>query len=148
MGFLDNVLKGKSSRDAQLDQKDAFAAILLVAIAEDGHISNEEREGFIAVSNRMQLFKDQSISEFNRMTDKLFSLLRNQGSTFLLSKAVETLPVKLRETAFATATDLVFADGRIEEEERAILENLISSLHIDPDLALKIVEVIAIKNRG
>jgi uncharacterized tellurite resistance protein B-like protein len=148
VGLFDKVFGGPSSKEVALNPREAFAGILLMTVAGDGHISDEEKEAFIGVSNRMQLFKSQSPSEFNAMMDKLFGLLHKQGPAFLLEKSASSLPDELRPTAFAVAADLVFADGSIEDEEKAFVEKLRSVLGLAEDLAVKIIEVLAIKNRG
>lgn len=148
MGLFDKVFGGTSSKEVTLSSQEAFAGVLLMTVAGDGHISDEEKEGFIAVSNRMQLFKSQTANDFNIMMDKLFGLLHKHGPAFLLEKAIASLPNELRPTAFAVATDLVFADGSIEDEEKQFIEKLGGELGIGQELALKIIEVLAIKNRG
>ena len=52
------------------------------------------------------------------------------------------------ETAFFIAADLVLADGVVEPEEKKFLEELQRTLQIDEATALKIVEVVLIKNRA
>lgn len=126
MGLLDNVLGGQSSQATSLDP----------------------REAFIAVSNRMELFKDQSPNQFNNVMDKLFGLLRKHGPEPVLEKSVAGLPDELRDTPFAVAADLVFADGSIEDEERLILESLQASLGVEEETAIKIIEILKIKNAG
>jgi hypothetical protein len=65
----------------------------------------------------------------------------------MLAACAKTLPPDLRESAFAIATDLVFADGHVEEREKEYIDRLQGVFGIDDAMALKIVEVIVIKNR-
>lgn len=148
MGLFDKILGVGDSQAVTLDKREAFTSVLLVAVASDGHISSEESEAFIAVSNRMQLFRDQPPSQFNSMINKLVGILTKQGPAFLLQKAHEALPCELRETAFAVATDLIFADGVLEVEEKNLLEELQESLGIEEEMAIRVIEVLSIKNRG
>lgn len=148
MGLFDKLLGGQTSSNVVLDKREALAGILLVTVASDGHISDEEAGAFNATVNRMALYKTQSGSEFSSMLDKLLGLLKKHGHSFLLEKAAKGLPSELRDTAFALATDLVFADGHVEAEEKELLENIQQCLEIPDDVALKIIEVLQIKNRG
>lgn len=148
MGLFDKLLGGQTSSNVVLDKREALASILLVTVASDGHISDDEARAFNATVNRMELYRTQSGSEFSSMLDKLLGLLKKHGHPFLLEKASAALPPELGETAFALATDLVFADGHVEEEEKELLETIQRSLAIPDDLALKIIEVLQIKNRG
>lgn len=148
MGLFDKILGGQSSENTTLTKQEAVASVILVTIAADGNISDEEKEGFVAISNRMKILRDQSANEFNQMIRKLQSYLQKHGSKWLLEKAVVALPRELRDTVFALAADLVFADGSIEDEEKAIIESLQTALKVPDDLAVKILEVVQIKNRG
>ncbi len=148
MGLFDKVLGGRNSESAAFTKQEAFAAVMLATVAADGHISDEEVDGFNAVVNRMKLFQVQSASEHKAMIDKLFGLLKRNDASFLLQKGAESLPAELRETAFAVAGDFVFADGSVEAEEMATLEKLQATLGVAEQQALKILEVLEIKNRG
>lgn len=46
------------------------------------------------------------------------------------------------------ATDLVLADGEVDPKEKQFLEEFQKMLGIDDALALKIAEIMVIKNRG
>lgn len=148
MGLFDKILGGQTSANVTLNKREAVAAILLVVVAADGHISDEEARGFSNVVNRMQLYREQSGTDFSQMMDKLIGLLKKQGAPFVLEKAVASVPTDLRPTVFALATDMVFADGSVEDEEKELLENIQRALSIPDDLALKIIEVLQIKNQG
>ena len=148
MGLFDKILGGKSSEDVAFSKHEAFASIMLAVVAADGHISDEEIDGFYAVINRMRLFKVQSVAEHKAMMDKLLGLLKRKDATFLMQKGVESLPTELRETAFAVAADFIFADGSVEEEEKGLITQLQAGLGISDQVAMKIVEVMEIKNRG
>jgi uncharacterized tellurite resistance protein B-like protein len=148
MGLFDKILGGQSSESTALTKEEAFASILLVTVAADGHISDEEAGTFNATISRMQLYRSVTGQQFSQMMDKLIGLLKKHGHQNLLQRAYETLPPDLRLTAFAVCTDLVFADGSVEQEEKETLEDIQSSLQIPEDQAMQIIEVIQIKNRG
>jgi len=148
MGIFDKLLGGKASGDLVLDERAAFAAVLLVTVAADGNISDDESRAFGAIVNRMQLFKSQTSSEFSAMMDRLFAVIRREDPKILLMSAAKVLPAELVETAFAIAVDLVLADGSVEDQEKQLLEDLQSALGIRDDFAEKVVTVMLAKNRG
>lgn len=148
MGLFDKVLGGQGSENTPLSKPEAFASILLVTVAADGHVSDEEAELFNTVVNRMQLFRDINGQQYSQMMDKLIGLLKRHGHQNLLTRACAALPEDLRLTAFAVCTDLVFADGTVEADEKVLLENIQTTLQISDEQALQIVEVMQIKNRG
>jgi len=59
-----------------------------------------------------------------------------------------TLPDELKETVFAVTTDMALADGEVSEEEEQLLNDLYSALGLSEDIALKIIDVMLIKNKG
>ncbi len=148
MGIFDKVLGGKGGADAPFNKQEAFTGVLLSAIAADGVITPEEMQNFGTAVCRMRLYKGMSGSAFSSMADKLINLMRKNGLEFVLDKSIAGLPAELKETAFAAAADLVFADGSIEKEEKVLLEKLYKALGVSDALAVKILEVIEIKNRG
>ena len=65
----------------------------------------------------------------------------------LFDTAKDSLTEDLREAAFAVATDLVFADSMLAEDED-FLRDLYQALRIRGDIGQKIIEVMLVKNRG
>ena len=82
------------------------------------------------------------------MFDRVLNVMKKQGPAALIESAKETLTPEMKETAFAVAADLVLADGVVEDTEKKFLDDLQKALEIKDDLALKIAEVLVIKNRG
>lgn len=146
MGLFDRLTG--DNQNSTFTKYEAFAGILIAAAASDGHISDDEIGTINVTVNRMRLYQEQSGSQFSAMIDKLLGILKRQGPNSLLSRSAEALPSALRQTAFAVVADLIFADGSVEDEEKVILESIQNALSISDDLAMKIVEVMEIKNRG
>src|SRR5262245_642109 len=149
MGLFDNLFsseKGSSSRE--LGKAEAFAGILLCACAADGHIADEEARGLVTLMGRMKMFENWSDDKFNSTIDRMLGLIRRQGVEKVIKKCAEVLPQQLHPTVFAQACELVLADGVVEEEEKAFLEQLQRDLQMSGDEALTIVEVMIIKNKG
>lgn len=148
MGLFDKMFNVQSKTQEILNPAEAFAAITLSAIASDGHLADEEISGLINALNRMQLFRSYSSDVMRRMFDKLFGILKREGVEALFNAAKGSLPYELQASAFAVATDLVLADGVVTELEQTFLNDLYRALEIPDDVAMKIVEVMMIKNRG
>ena len=146
MGLFDKFTGGGS--DAPFTKQEGFAAIMLAVIAADGDISDEEIKDFNARANRMKLFVDQNGSQFSQMIDKLFRILKKGGPKELITRGIVPLSPELRETAFAVSVDMIFADGSVEDEEKAVIEHLQSELGIPDAIASQILDVMVIKNRG
>jgi tellurite resistance protein len=58
------------------------------------------------------------------------------------------LPDELKETVFAVTTDIALADGEVSQEEEQLLNDLYSALGLSEEIALKIIDVMLIKNKG
>jgi uncharacterized tellurite resistance protein B-like protein len=148
MGLFDKFLGGQSSENVKLSPAEAFAGLVIATVGSDGHVSDEEVRAANAIFGRMRLFGPISSDQFSSMIDRLVGYLNKHGAEWLITKSTSALPDELRQTAFVTAVDLVFADGSVEAEEQALIERLQTTLRISDEMALKVVEVISIKNRG
>jgi tellurite resistance protein len=145
MGIFDKVLGSSSDK---LNESEGFLGICLCAVAADGVVTEEEAMGLTTSLSRMKLFQGTSERQFRSSFSKLVNLARNKGVDELMAQSAAAVPGDLRATAFAVATDLLFADGHVAPEERRFLEKIQKSLGVADDLALKVVEVIQIKNKG
>lgn len=148
MGLFDKVLGMKEAEKVTLNKEEAFAAITLAAVAADGHISEEEGRGIITGLARMKLFADYGPNKMASMFNKLLNIIKREGIESLIMLSKENLTQELRETAFAVATDLTLADGTIDKSEKDILIKIQQTLGVPEETAIKIIEVMLIKNKG
>ena len=147
MGIF-GVFKAEAEQKIAMNSLEAFAAICLVAIASDGYLSEAEETEMDMRLCRMQLFQEVSEDNLVRIKSYLLEGLKKHGPNELIKSAKAALPPKLAPTAFAIAVDLVFADGTVSREEQAFIDALRQLLQIPDELALKVVEVMTIKNQG
>ncbi|HEY3420803.1 MAG TPA: tellurite resistance TerB family protein [Methanomassiliicoccales archaeon] len=147
MGLFDKVMGPKEDK-AKLSKEEAFAAVGFAAIAADGVITEEEARGFIVGLSRMKIFANFSDKDMNAMLNKLVNTIKKNGLDGLVKMANESLPEDMKQTAFAVATDLAFADGDVDQTERDILTKVQQLMGIPEAQAMKIIEVIMIKNKG
>jgi hypothetical protein len=149
MGLFDKVLAPQITNNyGFFSPAEAFAAVTLSAIAVDGYLADEEVDGLINALTRMHLFKSYPGEVLRRMLDKLFGILRREGVGTLFQSAKGSLPQELQEAAFAVSADLILADGLVTDDEKSFLNQLHQALNITDETAMKIVEVMMIKNRG
>ncbi|HEY1170284.1 MAG TPA: tellurite resistance TerB family protein [Verrucomicrobiae bacterium] len=148
MGLFDSLLGGQSAQNSGLSKQEAFLAVMLIAIAADGSISEEEIGEIGVRSKRMQSLKQMSNEQLGSTVRKLVNLAKTNGAPKLLTQAAEALPAELRPTAFAVAADLMLGDGGVQGNEMKALEAMQQTLQVPPDLAVKIIEVLQIKSKG
>ena len=145
MGLFDKVLGSSTDK---LTEAEGVAGIALAAIASDGMITEEEAAGLGTTLSRMKLYAGMSNRDVNKIFEKLIKVARAEGVDKLLELSSGAVRAELKQTAFAVAADLLMADGHVAPEEKRFLEKIQRSLGVGDDVALKIVEVIAIKNKG
>ena len=148
MGLFDDFSNVRTSQTTDLSPAEAFAGILLVAIAADGCLGREESQSFMLTLYKMKLFQSYPNDHVSRMINKLTKIAQTTDLDRLLNVAVQCLPEYLHETVFAVATDLILSDGEVSEAEEYILSKLYNCLSISKDKVNKIIEVMIIKNKG
>lgn len=150
MGLFDSFRKAGNLQQNQitLGPAEAFAAIMLIVVAADGYLSDEELSLLNTVLSRMKLFRSYSRDVMQRMFDKLCNTLRREGSEALFNAAMSTLPHDLYDTTFAIATDLILADGNVSPEEESLLGSLCNAMQLAEETVHQIIQVMLIKNKG
>lgn len=149
MGLFDSFRKDSiKKKQLTLGPAEGFMAIMLLVVASDGYLADDESNLLNATLCRMQLFRSYSEDVVRRMIDSLCGTLKRDGVEALFNAAIETLPHDLYDTCFAIATDLVLSDGQVSEEEEAILGSLCRALNLSDSLVSQVIEVMLIKNKG
>ena len=145
MGIFDKIFKAVPEEE-KLTQQEAFAGIALAMAGADGSIAESEWAGIVNYIRRLRIYDNFSNPAFDKLFDKLFRILRNQGPGALVNASVEGLSEDLRLTAFACAVDIALADGVLEEEEKELINQMAESLEIPEQTAISIIEVMIIEN--
>jgi hypothetical protein len=127
---------------------EAFAAVVLAAVAADGYLASQEVDVVMSSLSRMHLFQGTSLADLQTMMQKLHVALKQSGNAPFLKAAKDALPSELYETAFAVAADLVLSDGIVAKDEQTFLQVLGQTLGITAARAREILDVMVIKNRG
>ena len=115
MGLFDKLHSGG---EPSFNKQEAFAAIMLGVVAADGNISDEEMQDMVARITRMRLFAEASSAQLTAIIERIFGVLRKAGAEELTRRAAPILSSELRETAFAVAVDMVFADGAVQRASK------------------------------
>jgi len=149
MGLFDAFRKeGVKNSQVTLGPAESFAAIMLLVVAADGYLADDEVRLLNTTLSRMRLFRSYSDDVMRRMFDSLCGTLRRDGGKVLFDAAIATLPHDLYDTTFAIATDLVLADGQVTDEEENLLGSLCRALELPDTLVNQIIQVMMIKNKG
>ncbi len=146
MGWFSSA-KAPSSSDP-FTKQEAFLGIALATSAADGTIDESEAKGIFAYLLQMRIFDDYTEKQVTDMFKKLLTVLENEGIGGLVAIAKSSLPTELCETAFVCAVDIALADGTIDENEKALLEDLQQVLEVSDEIGGKVFVVMMIQNRG
>ncbi len=147
MGLFDKVF-GKAPKAEELNVQEAFAGIALAMAGADGSIAQSEWDEIVNYIRRLRLYDNFSGPAFDKMFDKIFRILRNEGPGALVAASVKSIPEDLKLTSFACAVDIALADGVLEDEEKDIINQLAQALDIPEETAIQIIEVLIIKNKA
>lgn len=147
MGLFDKVFS-KAPKAEPLNAQEAFAGIALAMAGADGSIAQSEWDGIVNYIRRLRLYDNYSGPAFDKMFDKIFRILRNEGPAALVTASVQGLPDDMKLTAFACAVDIALADGVVEDEEKEVINQLAEALNIPEETAVQIIEVLIIKNKA
>lgn len=148
MSLIDRALQGETGETPALAVPDAVAAILVAAVAADGELNADESVRMSGILSTSHMLRQAGNGSIERLAERAIGLLTDYGLAAVLTGCAKAIPANLRPTTFALATDLVLADGRIGDREKAFIDELQVVLGIDDATALKIVDVMLIKNHG
>jgi tellurite resistance protein len=146
MGLFDKF--GSKDEKVKLTKEEAFVAVSLASVAADGIITDEEARGLMVQLYRMKMFSGYNNNQMSSIFNKLINIIKKQGIEALVTMSKDSLPEDMRACAFAVATDLALADGDVAEEEKKLLTKIQQVLGIPEEEAVKIIEVMMIKNKG
>ncbi len=132
----------------ELSVPEAFTAIPLAMSAVDGNLDETELDCVGTYIGRMRIFRDYNNEKIAAMFTKLLDILDSKGVADLVKAAKLKLPKDLRETVFACAVDVAFADGVLVDTEKQLLKELYKFLEISEKTASMIIKVATIRNRG
>ena len=105
---------------------------LVLASACDGEMTDREIHTIGQMVQTLPVFVDFNEDDLPDVTRKCAEYLADEeGLADALDFVRDTLPAKLRETAYAVACDMVAVDGEAGQEELRMLELIRHRLDID-----------------
>lgn len=148
MSVVDKALQHSPVTSPPLTVPEAIASLLVAAITIDGMVDTEEAVRIGDLLGTSHVLRQAGNGSMERLADRAIALLTEHGLPAILTGCAKAIPSDLRPTVFALAADLALADGRIADREKAFIDELQVVLQIDEATAVKIIEVLLIKNRG
>jgi tellurite resistance protein len=117
---------------AAMSLQDALVAVMVASSASDENMRTAELVAIQRMVNHMLVFADYDPDRIRRVSQIVFDLFEEEdGLDALFGLIRAALPERLNETAYALACDVVTADGKHNEVELRMLEEIREELSID-----------------
>ncbi|MCB1311596.1 MAG: tellurite resistance TerB family protein [Sedimentitalea sp.] len=115
-----------------LTPQDCLVALMIAVSASDENIRTAELVKIQSAVNMLPVFADYDIDRMNTTAQIVFDLFEQEdGLDALFGLIRDNLPERLFETAYALACDVGAADGKLEEPELRLLEEIRYELNLD-----------------
>lgn len=112
-------------------QEALVCAMVLMSVA-DGPMSDPEVAMMTRMVQELPVFAEFHSADIETVTDTVASLLgRTDGLDRAMTMLRDTLPMRLRETAYLLACEVCAADGEATQEELHFLQDLRIGLDLD-----------------
>jgi tellurite resistance protein len=134
------------SNPFKFDAAESFAGVLVGVAAADGVISHAEALEVVRALSKASIFRGVGDKHLNKMMKRLAAVAKTHGAHRLLEAAAPGVPRDLRESVFAWATDIAYADGRVSAHEVDYLKRAAQVLSLSDAVAAKILEVARIRH--
>jgi len=115
-----------------LSPQDCLVAVMIAVSASDENIRTAELVKIESAVNNLPIFSNYDLDRMNVMAQTVFDLFSvEDGLDALFGLVRDNLPERLFETAYALACDVAAADGRIDDSEIRLLQEIRHELNID-----------------
>jgi hypothetical protein len=131
-----------------LSPEEAIVSLLIASARADGSVSIHEANSIEHMVGGMQLFRGHRGYGLQKVFAAASDRIKEHGAARMVPAAAAVVPKQLRTTAFSLAIDLMLSDGRLSPKEQGFADDLRRLLHVDPDEATKIIDVLQTKNAG
>lgn len=149
MGFFDKFKNGSSSEPEEnayipQSEQEAFIAVMYSCLMVDGHMSEAESDMLSRVFTLKSFFKYYSLKGLFQPAMAAYGTF---GSKKVIDYSVPFISDENKPTLLCMVLDIAMFDGDFKNDEKSIIEYLISMLEMPEDLASKIIEVMMYKNK-
>jgi len=112
--------------------QDALVALMITVSASDENIRTSELLTIQRIVDHLPIFADYDVDRMQQVAQTVFDLLEeDDGLDALFGLIRGGLPVTHFETAYALACDVAAADGRLQQSELELLQEVRYELDID-----------------
>ena len=111
---------------------DALIYVMVIMAAADRELSDTELHRIGSLVQHLPIFRDFDTERLVPVAEECAALLGpDEGLDMVLGMIGASLPVRLRETAYAVAVEIAAVDLKVGQEELRLLQILRDRLEID-----------------
>ena len=115
-----------------LSPQDCLVAVMVVVSISDENIRTAELIKMENAVNNLPVFGTYDVDRIKVIVQMVFDLISEEdGLDALFGLVRDNLPERLWETAYALACDVAAADGKLDQPELRMLEDMRYELDID-----------------
>lgn len=112
--------------------QDALIHLMIVAASSDSAMSEKELVRIAALIDRLPVFEGFERDRLAAVANDCADILNGpDGLDRVIENAIDALPEKLQDTAYALAVEVTAVDLHLEQEELRFLEMLRDQLSLD-----------------
>ncbi len=122
-----------------LEAPEALILTMVLVAAADGGITDREIGVMSGIVQTLPVFQDFTSAKLEQATDAAVQLLNEDDGLKHAGDLIRSaLGIRLRETAYALACEVVAADGQVGPQTFDMLDLLQTELHLDALIAAAI----------
>ena len=111
--------------------QDALVAIMIAISASDENLRTAELVAIQRIVNHLPVFADFDTDRIRQIAQTVFDLFEEEdGLDAMFGLIRDALPERLHETAYALACDVAAADGKLNQTELRMLEEIRHELNV------------------
>ena len=119
-----------------LDPQEALVCTMVLVAAAGGGITDREIGVMSGLVQTLPAFNGFSSEQLESATEAAIDLLREDDGLNHAGRLIrDALPLRLRETAYALACEIIAGDGFADQPTLQMLEFVLGELQIDPLVA-------------
>jgi tellurite resistance protein len=126
----------------------AFIYLLVTVAASDGKMAEDELSRIGALVRQLNVFAGYNRELLIREAQDCAAILQDEdGFETILGLAAQAIPERLTDTAYLAACEVAGVDGRLDAEERRVLDRVRSALGLDRLLGAALERAAAARRR-
>lgn len=114
-----------------LSPQDALIHVMVTTASSDAAITQQELVRIQQLLGRTPIFADYDATRLETVANDCVDVINSAGIEAALDAAVDAIPERLQDTAYALAVEVAVVDLHLPQEELRLLEMIRDRLKVD-----------------